>query len=151
MLIALDSLSQSHGIQGQTHRQHALESKNDSFYRWYNHVNIFFAFCLMDNNILVTNHGMDIYGIPFPLSRIVYLSTCFVLRAWNLLFCETYESHKARKVLSPSSRDLNLFVNLHILWGIGTHCRISCSMLCIPMHMLVWSISNRKPAKVWIM
>ena len=103
----------------------------------------FFVFCFVNYDTLVVNHELRLYGMPFLLSRIICLFSCFVLRPWYLLFCAIYEGQKAWKHFLTSSGMRSLFDNLCIFCGIVTHFLINTSIFWISLQTLLWSKSNK--------
>ena len=72
----------------------------------------FLVVCFMDDDTLVVNHELSLYGMPFLLSRIMHISSFLFL---GLGICCSVQSMKDRKpgnIFSTSSGVRSLFVVL---------------------------------------
>ena len=75
--------------------------------------------CFVDDGTMVVDHDLCLYGMHFPLSRVVCLSSSPVFRPWCLLFSvQSVKDRKPGKCLSASSGVCSLFVTCcHLFWG----------------------------------
>ena len=111
----------------------------------------FLVACFVNDYALVVDHNLCLYGMHFPLARIVRLLSSPVFRTWYLLFCAVCEGYKAREMPFSLLGCTQPFCYLHIFWGIGAHPSYQRLNLLYVLQMLPWSKSNKKPANVWVM
>jgi hypothetical protein len=111
----------------------------------------FLVACFVNDYAPVVDHNLCLYGMHFPLARIVHLLSSPVFRTWYLLFCAVCEGYKAREMPFSLWGCSSLLVTC-TSFGVLVHTPLtSDSIFCISLQMLQWSKSNKKPANVWVM
>jgi hypothetical protein len=109
----------------------------------------FLVACFVNDYAPVVDHDLCLYGMHFPLARIVHLLSSPVFRTWYLLFCAVCEGYKAREMPFSLWGCTQPFGYLHIFWGIGAHPSYQrLNLLHIPADVAMVKVKQKAGQRV---
>ena len=109
----------------------------------------FLVVYLVNDDPVIVNHKLCLYGMLLFLSRIIILLSSFVYGSWNLLFCRIYKRQKAWKMFLYFLGRLNpLCYMVHLLWNRDAFSYQTFNLLDVPAYVALIKVKQKASQSV---